>query len=101
MKSIALTVTEQKNVMSNNPKTIAALARADCKGGVCIGSVDDYQFVVRQVVPNRMGERNDFSIGNGCGIDAATLELVDECLVMIGTHRGPVSVLHLGVENGY
>ena len=35
MKSIALTVTEQKNVMSNNPKTIAALARADCKGGGC------------------------------------------------------------------
>lgn len=87
--------------MSNNPKTIAALARADCKGGVCIGSVDDYQFVVRQVVPDRMGKRYGLSACNGYCIDAATLELVDECLVVIGTHRGPVLALHLGVENGY
>ena len=87
--------------MSNNPKTIAALARADCKGGGCIGSVDDYQFVVRQVVPDRMGEGNGFSIGNGRCIDAATLELIKECLVVVGTHRGPASALHLYVENGY
>ena len=87
--------------MSNNPKTIAALARADCKGGVCIGSVDDYQFVVRQVVPDRMDKRYGLSACNGCGIDATTVELVKECLVVIGSHRGPASVLHLGVENGY
>ena len=101
MKSIALTVTEQKNAMSNNPKTIAVLARADCKGGVCIGSVDDYQFVVWHVVPDRMDKRYGLSACNGCGIDAATLELVDECLVVEGSHRGPALVLHLGVENGY
>ena len=99
MKSIALTVTEQKNVMSNNPKTIAALARADFKGGGCIGSVDDYQFVVRQVVPDRMDEGNGFSIGNGRCIDATTMEFVDESLVVIGSHRRPASALHLGVEN--
>ena len=79
-------------------KAIAALARADYKGGGCIGSVDDYQFVVRQVVPDRMGEGNVFSIDNGSSIDAATVELVKECLVAIGSHRGPASALHLGVE---
>ena len=98
MKSIALTAIEQKNAMSNNPKSIAALARADCKGGGCIGSVDDYQFVVRQVVPDRMGKRYGLSACNGCGIDATTMELVKECLVVIGTHRGPASALHLSVE---
>ena len=87
--------------MSNNPKTTAALTRADCKGGVCIGSVDSYQFVAWLVVPDRMGKRYGLSDRNGCGIDAATLELVDECLVVVGSHRGPASVLHLGVENGY
>ena len=30
-----------------------------------------------------------------------TLELVDECLIVIGSHRGPAAVLDLGVENGY
>ena len=48
-----------------------------------------------------MGEGDGLAVVNGCGIDAATLELVDECLVVIGSHRGPASVLHLGVENGY
>ena len=87
--------------MSNNPKTIAALARADCKGGDSIRSVDDYQFVVRQVVPDRMGERNSFSISNGSSINAATQELIKECLIVICPHTGPASALHLGVENGY
>ena len=48
-----------------------------------------------------MGEGDGLAIVNGCGINAATLELVDECLVVIGSHTGPASVLHLGVENGY
>ena len=87
--------------MSNNPKTIAALARVHCKGGVCFGSADDYQIVVWKVVPDRMGKRYGLSDCNGSCIDAATLELVDECLVEVGSHRGPASALHLGVENGY
>ncbi len=29
------------------------------------------------------------------------LKLVKECLIVIGTHTGPASVLYLGVENGY
>ena len=46
-----------------------------------------------------MSEGNGFSIGNGSSIDASKLELVDERLVVIGSHTGPTSVLHLGVEN--
>ena len=50
--------------------TIAALARADCKGDVCIGSVDDYQFVVRQVILDRMGKRYGIDACYDCGINA-------------------------------
>ena len=45
-----------------------------------------------------MEESNSLAIINRCGIDAATLELVDECLVVVGSHRGPASALHLGVK---
>lgn len=48
-----------------------------------------------------MGEGDGLAIINGCGIDVATLELVDECLVVIGSHRGPTSALHLGIEDVY
>ena len=71
MKSIALTVIEQKNAISNKQKTTAALARADCKGGVCIGLADNYQFIVWQVVPDRMSKRYALSACYVCGIDAA------------------------------
>jgi len=81
--------------------TNTAFARADCKGGVCIGSVDDCQFVVWQVEPDRMSKRYGISACYGGGVDASTLELVDECLVVIGSHAGPPSVLYQGIENGY
>lgn len=61
-------------------------------------SADGYKPIAGHVVPNRVSERNSFSIGNGSGIDTATPELVNERLVVIGSHRGPASVLHLGVE---
>jgi hypothetical protein len=48
-----------------------------------------------------MGESDDLAIVNGRDINTATLELVDEGLVVIGSHTGPASVLNLGVENGY
>lgn len=73
------------------------------KAGFCLGgggSAVRYKPIAGHVVPDRMSERNSFSIENGRCIDAATLEFVDECLVVIGSHRGPASALHLGVENG-
>jgi hypothetical protein len=48
-----------------------------------------------------MGERYCFPIINWEYVNATTLELVKECLVVIGSHARPASALHLGVENGY
>ena len=48
-----------------------------------------------------MSKGDGLAIKDGSGIDAATLELIDECLVVVGSHAGPASVLHLGVKNGY
>jgi len=60
-----------------------------------------YKPIAGHVVPDRMGKRDAPAITNGNSIDATTLKLVKECLVVIGSHRGPASALHLGVENGY
>ena len=54
--------------------------------------------VIGHVVPDRMGKRDAPAITNGNSIDATTLKLVKECLVVIGSHRGPASVINLGVE---
>ena len=64
-------------------------------------SAVSYKSVIGHVVSYRMGERNASAIIYGCGIDAVTLKLVKECLVVVGTHTGPTSVLHLGIEKGY
>ena len=45
-----------------------------------------------------MCERGGFTITNGCNIDAATLELVDECLVVVGTHTSPAGIADLMIE---
>ena len=58
-----------------------------------------YKPIAGHVVTDRVGERNCFSIGNGSSIDAATLELVNECLIVISSHTGSDSALHLGVED--
>ena len=68
--------------------------------GLFLVLVENNQTVVGLWTPYRVGKGNGLAIVNGCGIDAATLELVDECLVVVGSHRGPASFLHLGVENG-
>ena len=68
------------------------------RGGCSAGG---YKPIADHVVPDRMGERNSFSISNGSSINTATPELVKECLIVIGPHTGPASALHLGIENGY
>jgi hypothetical protein len=64
-------------------------------------SVDGYKPIVRHVVPYRMGERNAPTIIYGRSIDAATLELVNECLVVIGSHTCPAGITDLMIENCY
>ena len=71
------------------------------KGGVLYEegcSAVSYKPIAGHIVPDRMGERNSFSKGNGSCIDATTMEHVKECLVVIGSHTGPASALHLDVE---
>ncbi len=41
-----LTATYLPTFLVSNIIAIAALVRADCKGGDCIGAIDDYQYIV-------------------------------------------------------
>jgi hypothetical protein len=80
------------------------LSRADGKGGVfdIRGISADYgQSIVGKIVLDGMCEGYGFAIIDGRGFNASTQELVDECLVVIGTHTCPTSVLNLSIEKGY
>ena len=80
------------------------LPRADCRNGVLLlnkVSADDDEFVTLYVVSDRMGERDCLIVIDRRDINASSQELVNERLVVVGTHAGPASVLHLGIENGY
>ena len=46
-----------------------------------------------------MGKGDGLAVKDGSGINAAPLELVEKCLVVVGSHRGPASALHLLVES--
>jgi hypothetical protein len=48
-----------------------------------------------------MGERDCLIVIDRRDINASTQELVNERLVVVGTHARPTSVLYLGIENGY
>ena len=52
-------------------------------------------------VSDVVSEGDGVAISNSRSINTSVLELVDECLIVIGSHRGPAAVLDLGVENGY
>jgi hypothetical protein len=62
-------------------------------------SADGYKPIAGHVVPNRVSERNSFSIGNGSGVDATTPELVKERLVVIDSHTGPSMITNQTVED--
>jgi hypothetical protein len=50
--------------------------------------MSDYydQSIVWQVVADGMGKADGFTVVDGRGIDASTLELIQKSLVMIGAH---------------
>ena len=80
------------------------LLRADSKGGVfdIRGiSVDDYQFVVWQIIPDGMSEADGLTVIDRRNVYAASLELVDESLVVIGTHTSPAGIVDLTIEYFY
>ena len=64
-------------------------------------SIDDCQFVIWQVISDRLAKGDDLAIVNGSDIDAATLKFVDECLVVIGTHTCPAGITNLTIEYYY
>ena len=57
-----------------------------------------YKPIAGHVVTDRVGERNCFSIGNGSSINTSSLELVNECLIVIGSHGRPRTALNLLIE---
>ena len=82
------------------PLAKSRLPRAEyCMMGGC--SAVGYKSIVGNIVPYGVGEGDAVAIGNSRSIDTSTLELVDKSLIMIGSHRGPATVLDLGVKNGY
>ena len=64
-------------------------------------SADSGKPVARYIVPDGMGKTDGLTVIDGRNINAATLKLVDEGLVVIGTHTSPASIADLMIENCY
>ena len=62
-------------------------------------SADDDEFATLYVVSDRMGERDCLTVIDRRDINASSQELVNERLVVVGTHTGPASVLHLFIAH--
>ena len=60
-----------------------------------------HQLIYQLVVLDRMSKQYGPSVCNGCGINTATLELVDECLVVVGSHTSPAGITDLMIEYCY
>jgi hypothetical protein len=56
------------------------------------------QSVADYIIFDRVGETDGFTIEYDRSIYAASLELVDECLVVIGTHTSPAVTANLMIE---
>lgn len=65
------------------------------------GLVDNNQLVVTKVVIDMSRETDGVTITDSGHIDTSTLKLVDECLVMIGTHTCPAGITNLTIEYYY
>ena len=78
------------------------MPRADGMGGVflCgeVSSANGGQLVVGDVVSYWMSKRDGLTIANHRDVDTSTQELINEGLIMIGTHACPASMANQGVE---
>ena len=59
------------------------------------------QPIFGNIVLDRKGEVDGLSIIDGRDIDTSTQELVDERLVVIGTHTSPTGIADLTIEYCY
>ena len=80
-----------------------SLAKADTRDYLIIllGLVYENQFVVGQIIRDRVGEADYMPVIYTCGVYASPLELVNESLVVVSTHRGPAMITNLTVEDVY
>lgn len=80
------------------------MPKADGKCGVFISeglSANGGQPIVSNIEPDEMSEDDSLTIIDGRDINASSLELVDECLVVIGTHTSPAGITNLMIEYCY
>ena len=64
-------------------------------------SADGDQLVVGNIVPDGMFEGNGLTAIDDWDIDTPASELVNESLVVIGTHTCPAMITNLAVEDVY
>ena len=64
-------------------------------------SADSGKPVARYIVPDGMGKTDGLTVIDGRNINTSSLELVDECLVVIGSHTSPAGIADLMIENCY
>lgn len=64
-------------------------------------SANGGQPVGNNIVPDGMGEGDRLAVTDGYDINAATLKLVEECLVVIGTHTCPAGITDLMIKFAY
>lgn len=100
---IESTLSNEKQSVTRVYKT-PPLPRADGRGGVFFNrviSADGNQPIDGNIVLDRTSEADSFTIIDGRDINAAPQELVDECLIVIGTHTSPAGVADLTIEDCY
>jgi hypothetical protein len=66
-----------------------------------LGSVYENQLVVGQIIRDRVGEADNMPIIYTCGVNSTPLKLVNESLIMIGSHTRPAMITNLVVEDVY
>jgi hypothetical protein len=66
-----------------------------------LGSVYENQLVVGQIIRDRVGEADNMPIIYTCGVNSTPLKLVNESLIMIGSHTRPATITNLAVEDVY
>ena len=64
-------------------------------------SVGNLKPVIGQNVSNWMCKASDIVVIDARNVNTSSPEFIDEGSVVVGSHTGPASALHLNVKNGY
>lgn len=89
--------------MRKRSNNTPAFARADCKAGFFyyINKVlsDSDKLIILKIVTDGVGESGASAIMYRRGVDASALELVDEGLIVIGSHTAPGTKTNLMIKH--